>query len=456
MEDIGEIHSGVDFIHNKLSLSTSYPQLSTDHEKVGGDLSVENIGMNDQGPDLSEYGGWAGRIKKSWDSLSAETRAELLSTVSLLPSGVKDWRGLMEAALEHAQVAAGDRKKIAIVGPANVGKSTLYNQLIQTSEDKAAVSAVAGTTRSPQIGEGGLFVIIDTPGVDAHGTLGAEEKELALSAARGADVLVLMFDGSHGIRDPEFGIYKEYRSLGKPMVVAMNKMDLVGDERAKITTQSAEILGLTVDEIIPMSAKKGWGISPVLVAAAKVEPQIVAALGRALPAYRWDLTQLRIGRAASTAAAIAITPLPFIHFLPLVGVQTALVLSIARIYDQRITMARAKEILAAFGLGFLGRSLFYELTKFGGPPAWAISAAVAAGTTAALGYAVAVWFDQDRKISNRSLREISKAISDSVLGRLKRFGRRRPGEKSLQDAIAESLREQEPDMEALPIVDAED
>jgi small GTP-binding protein len=362
----------------------------------------------------------------------------------------------MEAALEHAQVAAGDRQKIAIVGPANVGKSTLYNQLIQSSEDKAAVSAVAGTTRRPQVGEGGLFMIVDTPGVDAYGSLGVEEKELALSAAQQADVLVLMFDGSHGIRDPEVGIYQEYRSLGKPMVVALNKMDLVGDERAKVTSNSAAALNLMVDEIIPMSAKKGWGIAPVLIAAAKVEPQIVAALGRALPAYRWDLTQARIGRAASTAAAIAITPLPFIHFIPLVGVQTALVLSIARIYDQRVTLARAKEIIAAFGLGFLGRSLFYELTKIGGPPAWAVSAAVAAGTTAALGYAVAVWFDQDRRISDRSLRDISKAISDSILGRLKRFGRRRPDEISLQDAITESLRKQKSDLDGLPAVETVD
>ena len=301
------------------------------------------------------------------------------------------------------------------------------------------MSAVPGTTRDPQESDTGLFLIIDTPGADAAGNVGIVEKEKALAVATDADVIVAMFDATHGIREPEEKLFRDLRDLDKPIIVTLNKMDLIGRERPEVLGRAAAGLGIGVEQIIPLSAKKGNGLVSILLSIAKSEPGIVAALGKALPAYRWDLAQTAIGRAASTAAAIAITPLPFIDFIPLLGVQAALVLGIARIYGKKITLKSASELIVTFGAGLLGRTLFYELSKLGGPPGWILSAAVAAGTTVAVGYGAMVWCERGVKISGETLKRISGAVGETLLERLKTLGRRRPHKKTLKERVSEAL-----------------
>jgi len=146
-------------------------------------------------------------------------------------------------------------------------------------------------------------------------------------------------------------------------------------------------------------------------------------------------------RAASTAAVIAITPLPIIDFIPLVAVQSAMVIGLARIYAYRITLARARELIAAFGLGYLGRTLFYELAKFGGPPGWLVAAAVASGTTVAIGYGAAAWFERRQRLSPSALGEVSRAVSQALIERLRGLGRRRPKGLTLRERVSQALDE---------------
>lgn len=374
-----------------------------------------------------------------WAGLPAGTRAQLERGLGLLPGDARGWRRLIDQAADHLRITTGDKQQVAIVGPANVGKSTLFNQLIRSRMDRAAVSAVAGTTRQAQQADAGLFAVIDTPGADAAGAVGQEEKERALTAARDADVLVILFDATHGIRPAEQELFGELIGLGKPTVVAVNKMDLIRRERASVLAQIAGALGLSTEQVIPLSAKEGAGVERVLLAVAKTEPGIVAALGAALPAYRWKLSQTVIARTASTAAAIAVTPIPIIDFIPLIGVQSAMILSLARIYGQRITAARARELLLTFGLGLLGRSLFYELSKLGGPPGWLLGAGIAAGTTVAMGYAVASWFERGQRLSQEALGRIARSTSQAVVDHLKDLGGRRPERLTLRERVDQAL-----------------
>ena len=389
-----------------------------------------------------EYlGRWREEIRKTWDSLGEGTRSDLLNTLNIIPSNQKGWGALIDQSIEHMHFASGRKQYVAIVGPANVGKSTLYNQFVRSSLDESEVSAIPGTTKETKESDAGLFDIVDTPGMDAVGAVGMEEKEKALTAAKAADVIVLLFDASQGIRKAEKELFDEIMALDRPTVVGLNKIDLVRKERGEILGKAAAGLGIHVEQIIPLSAKDGTGVDLVLIAVAKKEPEIVAALGAALPEYRWDLSRLTIGRAASTAGAIAIAPLPFISFIPILGIQTALIISIARIYDYKITAARAKELIAVFGIGMMARTLFYELIKLGGPPAWAVSAAVAAGTTVAIGYGASVWFERGARISVQSMRNVSKAVSTTVLERLRGLGRRRPGEATLRERVYDAIEE---------------
>ena len=395
---------------------------------------------SDGGGLFTEFVGRLGDdIRRAWDGMPEGTRRELTQALGLMPRDLKGWRGLIHQAVEQVRLAAGDKRQVAIVGPANVGKSTLYNTLIRSSADRAMVSAVPGTTRVSQRADAGLFVIIDTPGADAVGVAGVEGKERALTAAGKADLLLMLFDATHGIRPAEKKIFSELMALNKPAVVALNKVDLVKKERARVLGKAAADLGIDSEQLVPLSAKKGQGIDRLLLAVAKSEPGIVAALGAALPEYRWKLAQSVIGRATSTAAAIAVTPLPFLDFFPLVGIQTAMVLGIARIYAYEITLARVSELMGTLGIGLLGRTLFYELAKFGGPPGWLVAAGVAAGTTFALGHASIAWFDRGEKLSRQSVKRVSQKVSHTVIEGLKNFGQRKPRRVTLQHKVKETI-----------------
>jgi small GTP-binding protein len=399
-------------------------------------------GSEEREPFGEFVGRWQGEIEKVWVSLPDETRQELYDLLKDLPVDPSDWRSLVGRAVEHIDVALGAKHQVAIVGPANAGKSTLYNQFVRQAADKAKVSAVPGTTRQAQRADAGVFSVIDTPGADAAGAVGQEEKTRALAAAGQADVLVVMFDATHGVRSPEKELFDELSALDKPTVVVLNKMDAVPAKyRNQIIGQAAAVLSIRGDQLIPASALNGEGLHRIILAVAKSEPGIVIALAEALPEYRWQLAGASIARAASTAAAIAVTPLPFLDFIPLVAVQVTMVLGIARIYSFKITPARARELIATFGMAVLGRTIFHELAKLGGPPGWLVAAAVAAGTTVAIGYGAAVWFENGQRLSSDTMKQITQQISQTVIQRLKDLGQRKPQRATLRERVQEALGE---------------
>jgi uncharacterized protein (DUF697 family) len=177
----------------------------------------------------------------------------------------------------------------------------------------------------------------------------------------------------------------------------------------------------------------------VLIAIAVTEPGIVAALGQAMPQYRWQLAWRSIVSGASAAAVIALTPLPLIDFVPLVAVQTVMVLSIARIYNYEITLVRARELVMTFGIAFLGRMLFQQLSKFGGVPGWLLASAIAASTTVVMGYAASVWFETGERLSNESLKRLTGELTKTMLETLRGIGKRKPNKQTLKERVEQAL-----------------
>jgi GTPase len=374
-----------------------------------------------------------------WDSLSPADRKALQDLIKAFPSQTGMMQLLLRLAGGQIKTAFGHKRRIVIVGPTNVGKSTFYNQLIQNKHDRAEVSPIPGTTRENQQADAGLFAIIDTPGTDAVGDLGAREQQYALTAAEQGDFLIIIFDGVQGIKRTELELYDRLVSLNKPFVVVMNKMDLVRRDREKVLEGAAAALRLQPDQIIPIVARTGENLDDVLISIALIEPEIVAALGQALPQYRWQLAWRSIVSSASAAAVIALTPIPFVDFIPLLGIQSVMVLSIARIYNYDINLERARELVATFGLGFLGRMLFQQLSKLGGVPGWILASAIAASTTVVMGYAASVWFETGDRLSNETLKHLTKQITDTLVDTMKNLGKRRPGKGSIKERIEQAL-----------------
>lgn len=384
-------------------------------------------------------------LNEIWDALTPEEQASLTSLLKGIPGQPQISRSLVQMAENQLKLAFGRKHCVAIVGPANVGKSTLYNQFVRVPTERAAVSPLPGTTRENQETDAGLFALVDTPGADAVGEVGERERKLALEAAAGADILIILFDAIQGVKQTELELYEQLKALHKPHVVALNKIDLVRKEKRALVEQTAAHLNLKVEQVIPIAARSGENLNQLLAAVAMAEPSIVAALGAALPQYRWQLAWRSIISAATISAGIALTPLPVIDFVPLAATQSLMVLSIARIYNYQITLERARELLATFGMGFLGRTLFYELSKLGGIPGWVLAAAVASSTTVAMGYAAIRWFEKGERLSAEAVKKLAGQVTQSLMQGLHSLGSRKPTRKALQAQIEKSLGEIEID-----------
>jgi small GTP-binding protein len=382
------------------------------------------------------------KIEKMWAALPSEARKRLEDVIEELSPSLKVLRGLLPFVLEHYKAAFGEKNRIAIAGPANVGKSTLYNQLIARDEDRAEVSSIPGTTRQNQEADAGLFVIIDTPGADAVGAVGQREREVAFEAAQGADFLVIVFEATRGIKQSERGLFDGLLELDKPFIVVLNKMDLIPKrERGQVLAVAARNLDLEPSEMIDVVATEGGNVGRVILAIAKSDPELVKAIAEALPEYRARLAWQRIGAAAGSAGAVGWIPLPFADLVPLLFIQSGLVLSIARIYGYEITVGRAKELIATFGLGFAARTVYQQLSKLAGVPGWILSAAIAAATTVAIGLGAIMWFAHGEKPTRENLQRITIGVAEHLRERLLGLGEEKPDRDTLRKRITQALKD---------------
>jgi len=380
-------------------------------------------------------------INQLWSAIPADRRQALIASFKGLPFDRNPSKALMDLAIIHSKAVLGKRKRAAIIGPANVGKSTLYNQFIRNDQDKAAVSPIPGTTRVNQEADAGIFNMVDTPGADAVGPVGEQERERALEAARSANFLIIVFDALQGIKQTEQELYHSLLELKKPFVIALNKIDLAGKLEDEIIQRTALNLGVEKEQIIPVSALKGSGISDITMAIIAADPAMTLALANAMPMYRNKIAWRTITTSASLSAAIALSPLPVIDFVPLIANQVGMVITIARIYQYKITPARARELVGTFGLGMLGRTLFQQLSKFASVPGWLLSSAIATSMTVVMGYAAIEWFEKGERVNSERFNELSKELSQSMLERFKQVFKKKLSKKKLKETVIELVSE---------------
>lgn len=123
-----------------------------------------------------------------------------------------------------------ERVHIGIFGKRNAGKSSLINAL--TGQDLAIVSDVAGTTTDPvskamELLPLGPVVMIDTPGLDDVGDLGAQRIRKAMQVLNKCDLAVVVIDASEGITDAHQELLARLEAKKIPHILAMNKCDLL-------------------------------------------------------------------------------------------------------------------------------------------------------------------------------------------------------------------------------------
>ncbi len=131
---------------------------------------------------------------------------------------------------------SSDRVHIGIFGRRNAGKSSIINAV--TGQNLAIVSDVKGTTTDPvlkamELLPLGPVVMIDTPGLDDEGELGALRVQKAYQILNKTDIAVLVVDGSEGMTQEDHRILDRIQKKEIPYVVVFNKADLASDTALK-------------------------------------------------------------------------------------------------------------------------------------------------------------------------------------------------------------------------------
>ncbi|MBN1877011.1 MAG: 50S ribosome-binding GTPase [Anaerolineae bacterium] len=324
-----------------------------------------------------------------------------------LPLQMRDLRSVWQALDVHqlsAEVAREIQARLVILGPVNSGKSTLFNHL--HGQKLSAVSAVPGTTQDVVEQPLGPFLLVDTPGFGE--VWGVDRAEIARQAASEADLILLLFDAVAGIRQSDHELYVDACGIGVPVVIALNKVDLVRKDLPWILENTETILGV---KPIPISARTGRGIAEALLPAiVEAQPAVAVAMARALPAARLQLVQRMIRRAAWLNATIALEPVPGVDIPLLLASQTRLVLRIAAAYGQAMDVSHARELLTTIAGSLLARYLGGQLAKFIPGPGWIVSALISAMSTWAIGEAARRYFEAGGQIQANVLRTLYRRL----------------------------------------------
>jgi len=153
---------------------------------------------------------------------------------------------------------------VAIVGRPNVGKSTLFNRLIERRE--AIMDDTSGVTRDRHYGQaewtGKFFTVIDTGGY-VHGSQDIFEEEIRKQvelALDEADVILFMVDCVTGLTNLDEEFARILRSTKKPILIVANKAD-----NPQRDMMSGEFYGIGLDsEVYPVSSVSGKGTGELL------------------------------------------------------------------------------------------------------------------------------------------------------------------------------------------------
>ncbi len=172
------------------------------------------------------------------------------------------------------QTPASERVHIGFFGRRNAGKSSVMNAV--TGQDLAVVSDVRGTTTDPvyksmELLPLGPVVMMDTPGIDDEGELGALRVRKSYQVLNKTDAAVLVIDGGVGVTPEDKALLKRIREKKIPYVIAVNKKELAApDALEKIVDELSSEDG----QIIAVSAATGEGIDELkeqIAAAADME-----------------------------------------------------------------------------------------------------------------------------------------------------------------------------------------
>lgn len=251
---------------------------------------------------------------------------------------------------------SAERTHIGIFGRRNAGKSSLINAM--TGQNLAIVSDIKGTTTDPvmkamELLPLGPVVMIDTPGLDDEGDLGALRIQKAYQILNKTDIALLIVDACLGMTKEDLAILKKIQDKSIPYLIVFNKIDLA--DAAPSTSIVVDNRQIPEENIFFVSADTGENIYELKEQIAALAPAendgqrivgglihpgdfivLVVPVDKAAPKGRLILPQQQTIRDIldSDAAAIVVKENELENTLAKLGQKPSLVITDSQVFSQ--------------------------------------------------------------------------------------------------------------------------
>jgi uncharacterized protein (DUF697 family) len=325
---------------------------------------------------------WQRQPPDSNDTLNRDTASPIgLGLTALL--NALDWDHL------RAEVERESRARVVLIGARGAGKTTLHNWLKgfgATETDAEPARAEASIVNL------GLFSVIDVE--PPHPNAEINSNEALWFQIENADLIVWVLDGAVGARGWEHEWISRVRAVGKPVLLVMNKVDLlttIGE-----VERWQRVLGCPV---IAIAARTGTNVlEDLLPRIAETSPQLATALGREIATWRKPAAARVMRRAEMLSGLAGLEPVPLLDIPFQIFIQLQMVLRIAVIYGQPLNDRYSREMLATMVGSVALRYGGQQLVKIIPLAGWLASAALAAGGTWVIGRLAVEYFENGRQV----------------------------------------------------------
>lgn len=305
-----------------------------------------------------------------------------------------------------------DRGRIAIVGPVASGKRTLEATMTGT--------LMPGYILRQEI----------VPPAD-----GGDLNEVAVAGAqlvRGLrpDAIVFCIGAGQLPTAADVTFITGVRSAGGHVVVVVTKADLV-DIVEPTLLAACEAFKVSPEDVPVVSAVSGTNLDQLAIKIAKAAPRDrLLPLGSSFESLREPVARQIVGQVSTQNGVLATLGFaPGADIAALTANQIRMVLEIASLYGEEMTVARAREILATIGGGLILRGVARQLLGFIPVAGWAVKGGVAYAGTQALGRTAIAYFSnpQFRDEATRRLQEATSGLRDAVQPYADRVTRKNTG-----------------------------
>lgn len=323
--------------------------------------------------------GRAAAVRTENDTVAGDFTGSPISTgMSGLWQGTGVWDDL---AMEIGQES---QARVAFIGRPAAGKSLLFNRLrgwviSPPPSDNAA--------DLPRVESYGMFLLADLP--DALGATAVDHQEFTL-ALGDPTLTVYLLNGPAGVSEADFRHVALLRAAGKPVVVVLNKCDLVEDRVAAVA-EAQRRLGMAV---LPISAQTGEGVEDALLPAMlDAAPRLAVPLGREIQGLRRAAARRVIHQAALLAGLLSAQPVPLLDLPFQAIIQAGVVMRVGAAFGRPPAGGLNREVIGAVVGTLALRYLAQTALKFIPLLGWALSGLIGAGATLIIGEAAIRYYE---------------------------------------------------------------